>query len=95
MGFDCSVPYETVIDLKEKLEGGRNKYMKVETNGSEFWTTGELLAMAQDCEKLFDNDAIEMNIFMHSENTLVSEVFKSSKQADKVYYTNLITKQAA
>jgi len=94
-GFDCSFPDETAIDLKEKLEDGRNKYMKVETNGSEFWTTGELLAMAQDCEKLFDNDAIEMNIFMYSKNTLVAEVFKTSKQADKVYYANLITKQAA
>jgi hypothetical protein len=94
-GFDCSFPDETEIDLKEKLEDGRNKYMKVETNGAEFWTTGELLAMAQDCEKLFDNDAIEMNIFMYGDNTLVSEVYKTSKQADKVYYTNLITKQAA
>ena len=71
------------------------KYMKVETNGSEFWTTGELLAMAQDCEKLFDNEEIEMNVHMHGDNTLVSEVYKTSKQADKVYYTNLITKQAA
>lgn len=94
-GFDCSFPDETAIDLKEKLEDGRNKYMKVETNGSEFWTTGELLAMAQDCEKLFDNDSIEMNVFMYGENTLVSEVYKTSKQADKVYYIDLITKQAA
>jgi len=36
-----------------------------------------------------------MNIFMYSKNTLVAEVFKTSKQADKVYYANLITKQAA
>ena len=94
-GFDCSFSDETEIDLEEKLEDGRMKYMKVETNGSEFWTTGELLAMAQDCEKLFDNEDIEMNVCMHGDNTLVSEVYKTSKQADKVYYTNLITKQAA
>ena len=94
-GFDCSFPDESKIDLEEKLEDGRAKYMKVETNGSEFWTTGELLAMAQDCEKLFDNEEIEMNVCMHGDNTLVSEVYKTSKQADKVYYVDLITKQAA
>ena len=44
---------------------------------------------------LFDNEDIEMNVCMHGDNTLVSEVYKTSKQADKVYYTNLITKQAA
>ena len=71
-GFDCSFPDESKINLEEKLEDGRAKYMKVETNGSEFWTTGELLAMAQDCEKLFDNEEIEMNVCMHGDNTLVS-----------------------
>jgi len=72
-----------------KTDDGKQKYMRVETNGVHFWTTGELLAMAQDCERLFSNKDIEMNLYVYGENTLVSEVFKSSTQYDKTDYTTL------
>ena len=69
--------------------------MRVETNGVEFWTTGELLAMAQDCERLFDNTEVEMSINIYGENTLVSEVYKESKQNDRLHYLDLILEQEA
>lgn len=88
-GFDCSVPDVTEEMKKQTVENNKPKYMKVETNGVHFWTTGELLAMAQDCERLFNNKEIDMNIFVYGSNTLVYEVFKSSKQYDKTDYISL------
>ena len=95
-GFDCSLDRElTEEDKKETVQEGRPKYMRVETNGVEFWTTGELLAMAQDCERLFDNTEVEMSINIYGENTLVSEVYKESKQNDRLHYLDLILEQEA
>ena len=42
--------------------------------------------MAQDCEKLFSNQDIEMNLNIYGTDTLVSEVFKDTYHADKKYY---------
>ena len=96
-GFDCSVDGLTEEQKKEKLEDGvRPKYMPVEINDCHFWTTGELLAMAQDCEKLFDNPQVEMAVHFYGENTLVSEVYKLSKRSKPKSYMDLIEeKQAA
>jgi hypothetical protein len=89
-GFDCNIPNVTDEMRKETTEDGKPKYLNVETNGKEFWTTGELLAMAQDCEKLFSNQDIEMNLNIYGTDTLVSEVFKDTYHADKKYYKELI-----
>ena len=96
-GFDCSVDGLTEEQKKEKLEDGvRPMYMPVEINDCHFWTTGELLAMAQDCEKLFDNPQVEMAVHFYGENTLVSEVYKLSKRSKPKSYMDLIEeKQAA
>ena len=96
-GFDCSVDGLTDEQKKEKLDDGvRPKYMPVEINDCHFWTTGELLAMAQDCEKLFDNPQVEMAVHFYGENTLVSEVYKLSKRSKPKSYMDLIEeKQAA
>ena len=75
---------------KEKTEDGKQKYLKVETNGEHFWTTGELLAMAQDCERLFNNKDIDMNLTLYGEGTLVSEVFKDTFHADKPNFRELL-----
>ena len=85
-GFDCNIPNVTDEMKKEKVENDKPKYIPVETNGHKFWTTGELLAMAQDCERLFGNKTIDANISIYSENTLVSEVFKDSFHATTPYY---------
>ena len=90
-GFDCCMEGElSAEELWRTMEDGKKKYMRVETNGYEFWTTGELLAMAQDCEKLFNNKDIEMNINVYGEGTLVSEVFKNSLRSQKMYYMDNI-----
>ena len=90
-GFDCCIEGElSTKELSRTMEDGKKKYMRVETNGYEFWTTGELLAMAQDCEKLFNNKDIEMNINVYGEGTLVSEVFKNSLRSQKMYYMDNI-----
>jgi hypothetical protein len=90
-GFDCCAEGElSAEELSRTMEDGKKKYMRVETNGYEFWTTGELLAMAQDCEKLFNNKDIEMNINVYGEGTLVSEVFKNSLRSQKTHYMDNI-----
>ena len=91
-GFDCSVGEVTEEMKKETTdtEKQRPKYMQVETGGEKFWTTGELLAMAQDCEKLFDNDQMDMGINFYGEGTLASAVWKSSKRGKEKYYTELL-----
>jgi len=66
----------------------------VETNGEYFWTTGELLAMAQDCEKLFDDKNMDMSLKVHGTNTLVSEVWKNSLKAKEKYYYEMIDNAA-
>ena len=83
-------------EKKEKLDDGvRPKYMPVEINDCHFWTTGELLAMAQDCEKLFDNPQVEMIVNFYGENTLVSEVYKLSKKSNPKHYTKYIEEKQA
>jgi hypothetical protein len=89
-GFDCNIPNVTEDMKKEKTEDDKQKYLQVETNGVKFWTTGELLAMAQDCERLFSNKDIDMNLTLYGQNTLVSEVFKDTFHEDKVYFKELL-----
>jgi len=92
-GFDCSVP-EVTEEMKKEKTSGKPKYFKVETNGEYFWTTGELLAMAQDCEKLFDDKNMDMSLKVHGTNTLVSEVWKNSLKAKEKYYYEMIDNAA-
>lgn len=96
-GFDCSVANMTEEMKKETTDTEKNKpkYMQVETGGHKFWTTGELLAMAQDCEKLFDNDQMDMGINFHGEGTLAAAVWKQSKRGQEKYYTELLNDIAA
>ena len=57
-GFDCCLDEPTEEMMKEKtgdLKNGetpRDKYFQVTVDKNTYWTTGELLAMAQDCEKV-------------------------------------------
>jgi len=81
-GFDSSMEEPTEEQKKETTgaedEEPRPKYFKVMSEGGEFWTTGELLAMAQDCESFFNDNPMEMRINFHGENTLVASVWKRS-----------------
>ena len=91
-GFDCSIPNMTEEMKTETTDTEKNKpkYMQVETGGTKFWTTGELLAMAQDCEKLFDNVDMDMGINFFGEGTLAAAVWKQSKRGQEKYYTELL-----
>jgi len=81
-GFDSNMEEPTDEQKKETTgaedEQPRPKYFKVSVNKQEFWTTGELLALAQDCEKYFNESPMEMDINFHGENTLVSALWKLS-----------------
>ena len=48
-------------------------------NDKPFWTTGELLAMAQDCERLFDKTDLDIDLEFLGENTLCAETWANRK----------------
>jgi hypothetical protein len=92
-GFDCSIEGDMTEEKKKQstdTEPNKNKYMQVEIDGQKFWTTGELLAMAQDCEKLFDNMEMDMGITFHGDDTLCSAVWQGSKRGKEKHYTELL-----
>ena len=93
-GFDCSVKELTPQMKKEKISD-KPKYFRVETSDKHFWTTGELLANAQDCEKLFDNSDLDLSVTVHGEGTLVSEVYKKSLRGKEISYLDIINPLAA
>ena len=85
-GFDSTIPEPPQKIKYKKEKDGRPKFMNVTVDDNKFWTTGELLAMAQDCEKLFERSDVEMNIEVHGENTLVNALWnKSSMEKVKNY----------
>ena len=67
-----------VAEDEEKDEVGNPKYLKVETGGHHFYTTGELLALAQDLEKMFEKKDLNLNIKFYGKDTLASQVFQQS-----------------
>jgi len=79
-GFDCSMEEPTKEQQKETTgaedEEPKPKYFKVGVGGKNYWTTGELLAMAQDCERTFTNPPMEMNLNFFGTNTLVSSLWE-------------------
>jgi hypothetical protein len=94
-GFDASIPNMAEEMKNEKLEDDRKKYIPVECHGKSFWTTGELLALAQDCERLFDNKEIDMTIHFHGKDTLISQLYDKSYHGKKEYYSEYFPKVAA
>ena len=52
------------------------KYFKVGVGNKNYWTTGELLAMAQDCERTFTNPPMEMSLNLFGKDTLVSSLWE-------------------
>lgn len=83
-GYD-SCMNEPTDDMKKETTGAddeepRPKYFKVAVKDKNFWTTGELLAMAQDCEKIFNENVLEMCINFHGKDTLISELWNLSQE---------------
>jgi len=79
-GFDCSMEEPTKKQMEETTgaedEEPKAKYMKVTVNDKDFWTTGELLAMAQDCERTFRDANSAINFTYHGEETMVAELWR-------------------
>ena len=64
--------------------------MQVSVDNKPFWTTGELLAMAQDCEKLFERDDVDLDLEFHGEGTLVSALWNKSSSQQKQTYEQIL-----
>jgi hypothetical protein len=83
-GFDSSLEEPTKEQQKETTgaedEDPRPKYIKVGVGGKDFWTTGELLAQAQDCERTFANPPMEMDLNLFGEDTLITALWNVQKK---------------
>ena len=67
-GFDSCIEGEP--ENKDELaEDGRKKWLKVSVgeDNKPYWTTGELLAQAQDFEKLMQREEIDLDIHVHGD----------------------------
>jgi len=87
-GFDCSMEEPSKKERKKTTgaedEKPQPKYFKVTVNEKNFWTTGELLAMAQDCERTFGEMQLGMLFTFHGENTLVAELWKIAQEKNNL-----------
>ena len=84
-GFDCSLKDEPTKEMLKETTGAeeeepRPKYFKVGVGENFYWTTGELLAMAQDCEKVFSDKAMGILYKFHGQDTLVADLWKVAEQ---------------
>ncbi len=83
IGLDGSFPEPPDEEKGDKITSHdgkeREKYLSVKINDKSFWTTGELLAMAQDCERLFDKTDMDMELSFIGEDTLCAETWKNRK----------------
>ena len=67
-GFDSCIEGEP--ENKDELaEDGRKKWLKVSVGeeNKPYWTTGELLAQAQDFEKLMQREEVDLDIHVHGD----------------------------
>ena len=82
-GFECSLKKEPTDEMKKETTGAddepkRPKYFQVSIDNKSYWTTGELLAMAQDCEKTFVDSTMGINFYFYGKDNLVYEIWRTS-----------------
>lgn len=88
-GFDCcrdEPSDEEKTETTGDVEGGevpKPKYIEVNVEETTYWTTGELLAMAQDCEKVFADQGMDGVLEFHGQNTMVSDLWNINQKRDK------------
>ena len=81
-GFDSCRDEPSKEELTETtgdIEGGevpKPKYIEVSVDEKKYWTTGELLAMAQDCEKVFQDEGLEGVLTFHGKDTMVADLWE-------------------
>ena len=88
-GFDSCLKDEPTKDMLKETTGAedeeaRPKYFQVSVKEKPYWTTGELLAMAQDCERTFSDNTMGINFNYHGKDTLVSELWDVAQAKEKV-----------
>tara|TARA_R110001592_G_scaffold333410_1_gene617206 strand:- start:353 stop:1027 length:675 start_codon:yes stop_codon:yes gene_type:complete len=87
-GYDCCMKEPTDEEKTQTtgdIEGGetpRPKYFQVTVGDNTYWTTGELLAMGQDCEKVFSDDGLDGVLTLHGEDTMVSDLWRIKQERD-------------
>tara|TARA_R110000824_G_scaffold43696_2_gene127514 strand:- start:807 stop:3164 length:2358 start_codon:yes stop_codon:yes gene_type:complete len=87
-GFDCcrdEPSNEEKTETTGDLEGGETpkpKYIQVNVTDKSYWTTGELLAMAQDCEKVFNDPGLEGVLSFHGKDTMVADLWKIKEKQE-------------
>ena len=85
-GFDCCRDKPSKKEMTEvtgDIEGGevpKPKYIEVSVGEKKYWTTGELLAMAQDCEKVFQDEGLEGVLTFHGKDTMVADLWEIQQQ---------------
>ena len=85
-GFDSCREEPTKEEQTETtgdIEGGETpkpKYIQVNVKDKAYWTTGELLAMAQDCEKVFADEALQGILSFHGKDTMVADLWEINKK---------------
>jgi len=89
-GFDCSLKDEPTKEMRKETTGAedeepRPKYFQVSVKENPFWTTGELLAMAQDCERTFSDVSMGINFEFHGKDTLVSDLWELAQKKEKLH----------
>ena len=89
-GYDCSMPEPSEEEKKEFTDEGKPKYIKVAVKDKEFWTTGELIAMGQDCEKLFEKEDVDMRINFHGKDTMAASLWELAPIHKLQHYTKLL-----
>ena len=70
---------EEMTEVTGDIEGGevpKPKYIEVSVDEKKYWTTGELLAMAQDCEKVFQDEGLEGVLTFHGKDTMVADLWE-------------------
>mgnify|MGYP003116801032 CR=1 FL=1 len=87
-GFDCcreEPSKEEMTETTGDIEGGETpkpKYIQVNVKDKAYWTTGELLAMAQDCEKVFSDPSLDGIICFHGKDTMIADLWEIKEQQD-------------
>ena len=88
-GFDSSMQEQPTEEQMKETTGAEDeepkpKYLQVNVRGENYWTTGELLAMAQDCERTFNDSSMNLTLNVHGDNSLVSALWKLHLDERKV-----------
>ena len=88
-GFDSSLKDEPTKEQRKETTGAEDeepkpKYLQVNVRGENFWTTGELLAMAQDCERVFNDTTMNMTLNLYGKNSLVNALWKLHIDENKI-----------